>query len=365
MPLTSLFYENLRLVNKPFFKSYTRSYNATLKSGWYILGKNVERFEKAFADYLGLPHCVGVGNGLDALTLALVSFNFPSGSEVIVPANTYTATILSIIRCGCKPVLVEPDICTYNIDPRLIEEAITKKTVAIMPVHLYGKVSDMDRILSIAKKRGLKIIEDCAQSHGSKYRGKKAGTFGDFGCFSFYPTKNLGALGDAGAVTTFREDNALTIKKLRNYGSVVKYYNDLVGFNSRLDEIQAGFLCIKLKKLDHINAHKRKLAKVYLNNLKSDFTLPKVNADYYDTYHIFAIRHPKRDRLKEYLLEKGIKTEIHYPVAPHKQQALKDIFGKKDFPVSNEIHNTILSLPVSYAHTENDVFRVVEVLNRF
>lgn len=358
-------YENLGKLNQSFFKEYQESFKKTLENGWYILGNNVAQFEKEFADYCGSKFSVGVASGLDAITLALRAFNFPANSEIITPSNTYIATILSILQNNFKPILVEPDIATYNIDPKKIEEKITKNTKAIVIVHLYGKCCQMDEILAICKKYNLKLIEDTAQAHGARYKNKAAGSFGDFGAFSFYPTKNLGALGDAGAVNTDDEELKNRIKKLRNYGSEKKYYNELIGYNSRLDEMQAGFLSIKLKKLDQINQHKNKLAKIYLNNLKDDFIKPVVHPDYYDVYHIFNIRHKERDELREYLLNNNIKTEVHYPVAPHKQKALEGIFAGQSFPVSEEIHNTTLSLPVSYFHNEDNVCRVVEVMNKF
>ncbi len=358
-------YENLGNVNKPFFDEYISSFKKTLESGWYILGDNVKKFEEAFAKYIGSKNCIGVASGLDALILSLKAFDFESNSEVIVPSNTYIATILSIIHCGLKPVLVEPDLRTYNIDPEKIEGKISPKTKAIMIVHLYGKACEMDPILEITKRYNLKLIEDCAQSHGAKYKGKITGTFGDFGAFSFYPTKNLGALGDAGALTTDDENLALKIRRLRNYGSYVKYYNEVVGYNSRLDEVQAGFLSVKLKKLDEINLHKRKLARLYLDNLKDDFIKPNVDKDSFDVYHIFNIRHEKRDSLKEYLLKNGIKTDVHYPVPPHKQKAMEEIITEQYFPISEEIHRTTLSLPISYSHSEDDIIKVIEVMNKF
>ena len=357
-------YENLYKSNLVFFEEFKKSFDETLNSGWFILGKNVERFEKDFAAYHNAEHCFGVASGLDALLLSLKAFDFEKGSEVIVPSDTYIATILSILLAGLKPVLVEPDITTYNIDPKKIEESINSKTKAIMIVHLYGKSCAMDEIITLCKKYNLKLIEDCAQSHGAKYKDKLTGTFGEFGAFSFYPTKNLGALGDAGAITTNDESLAKKIKRLRNYGSDVKYYNEVVGYNSRLDEIQAGFLRIKLKRLDEINEHKRKLANIYLDNLKSDFIKPVVDKDYFDVYHIFSVRHSKRDKLREYLLKNEIKTDIHYPVAPHKQTAMKNII-KGNFPISEEIHNTTLSLPCSFGHTVDEIYKVVEVMNKF
>ncbi len=358
-------YENLAMLNAPFFDEYTKSFDKVLKSGWYILGNSVKQFEAEFAAYNKSAHCIGLASGLDAITLSIGAFGFEKGSEIIVPSNTYIATILSVMQNGMKPVLVEPAIDTYNIDPKKIEEAITPKTKAIVVVHLYGKSCDMDAITAICKKHNLKLIEDCAQSHGATFKGKHTGTFGEFGAFSFYPTKNLGALGDAGAVVCNDANLDKIIRRLRNYGSDVKYYNEVVGYNSRLDEVQAAFLSVKLKKLDEINTHKRKLAAIYLNDLKSDFIKPKVDTDYFDVYHIFNIRHEKRDELKEYLLKNEIKTEVHYPVSPSKQNALKGMLDKYEFPISEKIHQTTLSLPISYFHTETDVNRVVEVMNKF
>ncbi len=357
-------YENLFKANKPFIEEYKSKFADTLNSGWFILGKNVEQFEKEFADYHDAKHCIGLASGLDALILSLIAFDFEKGNEVIVPSNTYIATILAILHAGMKPVLVEPDIRTYNIDPEMIEEKITSKTKAIMIVHLYGKSCEMDKINSICKKYNLNLIEDCAQSHGAMFNGKLTGTFGEFGAFSFYPTKNLGALGDAGAVLTNDDQLANTINRLRNYGSDVKYYNELVGFNSRLDEVQAGFLSIKLKRLNEINSHKRNLAGVYHQNLKDDFIKPVVDEKYFDVYHIYNIRHPKRDKLREYLLKNEIKTDIHYPVPPHKQNAMKGIL-EGNYPISEEIHKTTLSLPISFGTTKEEVEKVVEVMNRF
>ena len=315
-------YESLARLNAPFFEEYSKNFDKVLKSGWYILGTSVKQFEEEFAAYNKAAHCIGLASGLDAITLSIGAFNFEKGSEIIVPSNTYIATILSVMQNNMKPVLVEPDIHTYNIDPAKIEAAITSKTKAIVVVHLYGKACDMDPIKALCKKYNLKLIEDCAQSHGATYKGQFTGTFGEFGAFSFYPTKNLGALGDAGAVVCNDATLDKIIRRLRNYGSDVKYYNEVVGYNSRLDEVQAAFLSVKLKRLDEINSHKRSLAALYLKGLKSDFIKPVVHADYFDVYHIFNIRHEKRDALKEYLLKNDIKTEIHYPVSPSKQKSL-------------------------------------------
>lgn len=358
-------YENLKKANQIFFEDYKKVFNETLESGWYILGDKVKAFEKEFATYCQAKHCFGVANGLDALILSICAFDFEKGSEIIVPSNTYIASILSVLHNGLKPVLVEPDIYTYNIDPKKIEEKITAKTKAILVVHLYGKMCEMDSIMNIARKHNLKVIEDCAQSHGAKYKNTKAGNFGDINGFSFYPTKNLGALSDAGGVTTNSDEHAGKIKSLRNYGSKVKYYNDEVGYNSRLSEIQAAFLSVKLKKLDAINEHKRMLASIYQKELKSDFIKPVTHENYYDVFHIYTVRHSKRDKLKEHLLKNEIKTEIHYPVAPNKQKAMVGVLDKQVTPIAEEIHNTTLSLPISFSHTKEDIYKVVEVMNKF
>ena len=358
-------YENIGRLNQPFNEAFELAFKEVIDSGWYILGNKVKQFENEFAAYCQTKHCIGVANGLDAIILALRSYDFQPGDEVIVPSNTYIATILAIVHNGLKPILVEPDLNTYNIDPIKIEEKITPRTKAILVVHLYGKLCEMPEIMSIAQRHNLKVVEDCAQSHGAHHKGKKAGNWGHFGAFSFYPTKNLGAIGDGGAVTTNDPELALKISTLRNYGSQKKYYNEVVGYNSRLDEIQAAFLSIKLQALDQINNHKRKLADIYLNTLNEDFVLPVVHPDYFDVYHIFNVRHPKRDELRQHLLENDIKTEIHYPVAPVDQEAMRGILDGQETPIAQLIHATTLSLPISFYHTEADVVRVVEVMNNF
>jgi dTDP-4-amino-4,6-dideoxygalactose transaminase len=358
-------YENLQKLNQAFVAQYRDKFEAVLTSGWFILGQQVKCFEDDFACYCGTNHCVGVANGLDALILSLKAFDFKPGGEVIVPSNTYIATILSILNCGLKPILVEPDISTYNIDTKRIEESITKNTVAIMVVHLYGKCCEMDVICSIAKKYHLKLVEDCAQAHGAMFKDRRAGSFGDFSAFSFYPTKNLGALGDGGSLNTSSDELAILARKLRNYGSQKKYYNDIIGVNSRLDELQAAFLSVKLNYLDDINTHKRELAASYQANLKDDFIKPQFHKDYFDVFHIYNVRHPKRDELKTFLLKNNVGTEIHYPMAPHKQGAMQGVIDSANFPISEEIHATTLSLPISFSHTEDDISRVIEIMNRF
>ncbi|OGI07759.1 MAG: aminotransferase [Candidatus Margulisbacteria bacterium GWF2_35_9] len=358
-------YENLRKSNQLFFEQYNDSFSEVLDSGWYILGSKVKKFEEEFASYNGASYCVGVASGLDALILSLKVLDIESGGEVIVPSNTYIATILAIIHAGLIPVLVEPDISTYNIDPEKIRRKITDKTKAILVVHLYGKPCDMNSISKIAEKYNLKIVEDCAQAHGAKVIDKNVGTIGDLGAFSFYPTKNLGCLGDGGAILTNNLILYEKLMKLRNYGSSIKYHNDYIGYNSRLDELQAAFLSTKLRYLDRINQHKRTLAAIYHQNLNDHIIKPDIVDDLLDVYHIYPIRHPKRNKLKEYLLNHNIKTEIHYPIAPHKQKAFSLYFKNETFPVSEEIHDTILSLPISFSTTADEVAKVCEVINQF
>jgi dTDP-4-amino-4,6-dideoxygalactose transaminase len=360
-------YENLKRLNAPFVNKFHEKFSKVLDKGHYILGDELEAFEKEFAAYHSFPFCIGVSNGLDALVMSLRACNLPEGSEVLVPSNTYIASILAILNCRLTPVLVEPDIATYNIDPAKIEEAITPKTKVIMVVHLYGKCCDMGPIMQLKEKYNLVVIEDCAQSHGATYKNKLSGTFGEFGAFSFYPTKNLGALGDAGAVIVQNESYKNTLAQLRNYGSERKYYNDIIGYNCRLDEMQAAFLSVKLAYLDEMNTHRNKMARMYFDNLEpGKFILPDQNADHYDVFHIFNIRHKKRDELQEYLTKKGVGTVIHYPVPPHQQKALTGVTGvKASYPIAEEIHQTTLSVPCSFCHTEDEIVQVIEALNKF
>jgi dTDP-4-amino-4,6-dideoxygalactose transaminase len=364
-------YENLHKLNKPFMDAYKTSFTEVLDRGWFILGKNVEAFEKAFAAYLDVPYFIGCASGLDALEIPLKCYDLPEKSEVIVPSNTYIATINAVINCGHIPVFVEPDMETYNIDADKIEEKITPKTRAIMLVHLYGRPCEMDKISELCEKYSLKLIEDCAQSHGATFRNKQTGTFG-VGAFSFYPTKNLGALGDAGGIATYDEVLYKKMKAWCNYGSNVKYQNEYIGDNSRLDEIQAGFLLEKLRGLDAINTRKREIAKLYKKGLKKEFILPKDDNQTYNVYHIFPIRHKKRDQLRGYLLENGIKTEVHYPIAPCDQKSIREWADRNnitlqpnDFLLSREIHATELSLPCSTIHSDDDIQYVIDVMNRF
>ena len=358
-------YESLKNVNAPFEAEYQEVFKAFLESGWYILGNQVKVFEQEFATYCETKHCIGVASGLDAIVLPLVAFDFPKGSEVLVPSNTYIASILGIINAGYVPVLVEPNIITYNLDPTKIKSAITTKTKAILVVHLYGKMCDMSAITVIAEEYNLKIVEDCAQAHGSMHQNKKAGNWSDAGAFSFYPTKNLGCLGDGGAITTNDDELADKLLYFRNYGSKVKYHNEYTGFNSRLDELQAAFLRKKLVRLDEINNHKRLLANIYQQNLDDSYIKPSLQEENYDVFHIYNIRTTKRDALKQYLFDNGVKTEIHYPIAPHEQNGYKHLFGNEQFAISSEIHRTTLSLPISYSHTTEEIEYVIEKLNRF
>jgi dTDP-4-amino-4,6-dideoxygalactose transaminase len=358
-------YENLAKSNALFFEELTEAFDSVLRRGRYVLGENVEIFERAFAEYLGCRESVGVGCGFDAIRLALETLALPKDSEVILPSNAYMATILAAVHASLRPVLVEPDMRTYNIDPSKIEEKITPNTSVILVVHLYGKCCNMDPIRQLCMRYGLKLVEDCAQAHGASYKGKRAGTFGDTAAFSFYPTKNLGAFGDAGAVVTDKPELAQRVRWLRNYGSDRKNYYEFRGFNSRLDEIQASLLRIKLAHLDRINEHKRNLARIYLDGLKGDFVKPVVEESYADVFHIFAIRHERRDRLREYLQENGIHTEIHYPIPAYRQENLKEMLSGGSYPISDEIHDTVVSLPIAFFHTPEQVSEVVEVMNRF
>ena len=320
-----------------------------MESGWYILGQEVEAFEHEFAAYCGAKHCVSVGNGLDALILILRSYEIGPDSEVIVPANTYIATWLAVSYAGAMPVPVEPDLQTYNLDPGRVEDAITARTRAIIPVHLYGQPAAMEAIREIALRHGLKVIEDAAQAHGSLYGGKRAGTFGDAAAFSFYPTKNLGAFGDAGAVVTNDDGISDRVRVLRNYGSRARYYNEVKGVNSRLDPIQASFLRVKLQHLDEWNARRRKVAREYLDALDGspDLILPSVAPGAESAWHLFVLRHRRRDKLQKHLNESGIGTLVHYPVPPHLSGAYANGSWKPgDFPLTEELAGTVLSLPI-------------------
>jgi dTDP-4-amino-4,6-dideoxygalactose transaminase len=333
-----------------------------LESGQYILGGEVSLFEEDFAKYCGVEYCIGVGNGLEALHLALVAIGIGPGDEVIVPSNTYIATWLAVSQCGAIPIPVEPDPATLNIDPSAIASAITERTKAILPVHLYGQPADLDPILSLAKKYNLKVLEDGAQAHGAIYKGVRIGGHGDAVAWSFYPGKNLGAMGDAGAVTTNDSQIYDRIKKLRNYGSTVKYSNDLRGFNSRLDPLQAAVLRTKLKYLDSWNDRRTRIAESYTHGLEDlQVGLPEMLAYVKSAWHLFTIRTPRREYLQKKLSEDGIDTLIHYPIPPHLQNAYKDLgYHKKSFPISEMIHNQTLSLPLYPQMTEAQVGYVID-----
>ena len=325
-----------------------QAFERVLDSGWYILGNEVTQFEREFGEYCQAEYCIGTGNGLDALHIILRAYGIGAGDEVIVPANTYIATWLAASYAGATPIPVEPDERTYNIDPALIEKAISPRTKAIIAVHLYGQPADMDAINAIAKKYHLKVIEDAAQAHGARYKGKRVGTLGDAAGFSFYPGKNLGALGDGGAVTTNDPALADKVRMLCNYGSRKKYHNDVKGFNSRLDELQAAFLREKLKKLDEWNGRRTKIAGEYLNELEnSSLVLPHITAWSEPVWHLFVVRNTQRDELQERLSESGIGTMVHYPIPPHLQGAYAELgYRAGDFPITEEIHREALSLPM-------------------
>jgi len=325
------------------------SYRRVMASGWYILGEEVEAFEQEFAAYCGARFCVGVGNGLDALHLILRAYGIGQGDEVIVPSNTYIATWLAVSYAGAKPVPVEPDRCTYNLDPERVEAAITPRTRVILPVDLYGLSADMDPLMTLADKYSLKVVEDAAQAQGLLYKGRKTGNLGHSAGFSFYPGKNLGAQGDAGAIVTNDEILAKQVRSLRNYGSTVKYYNDVKGYNSRLDEMQAAFLRVKLRHLDEWNKRRSRIAEIYLSSLADlpDLTVPCLPDWASSIWHIFPILHPRRDDLQKYLKSKGVNTLIHYPVPPHLSEAYADLdMPKGTFPIAEAIASSELSLPM-------------------
>lgn len=364
---------SLKDINKQYRKKLIEACTRVIDSGWYIDGQELEKFEQNFATYCGTKYTIGVANGLDALILTLRAWKelgkLKDGDEIIVPANTYIASILAISANQLIPILVEPNSKTFNIDSQNIKNAITKKTKAILAVHLYGQLADMPSILEIAQKENLLVLEDSAQAHGAELYGKKAGSWGHASGFSFYPGKNLGALGDAGAITTNDSELAMTLTALRNYGSQQKYINHFQGVNSRLDEIQAAILNIKLDHLDQEISHRRKIAQMYLQGIKHPLIeLPRVDIDA-QTYtshvwHLFVIQIKERDRLQKYLLQHDIQTLIHYPIPPHQQHAYKE-WNNLNYPVTEKIHQTVLSLPISPIHTKEQIHKVIEVINAF
>ena len=342
-----------------------------IDSGRFILGERVKNFEGEFARYCGVGHAIGTANGLDALTLIFRAYMemglMEEGDEVLVPSNTYIASILSVTENNLRPVLIEPDIGSYNIDAKLIEDSITERTKAVMIVHLYGQVAYCNEIGEIARKHGLKVVEDCAQAQGAALGGTKTGNFGDASGFSFYPSKNLGGLGDGGAVTTNDDELANTITALRNYGSQVKYENLYKGINSRLDEIQAAFLSVKLRHLDSGNRRRSEIADFYLDNVENEkLVLPeRFHKDKSShVYHLFVVRTQDRNNLREYLLEQGVGTDVHYPIAPHHQKAFSEM-NDQSYPISEELHRSVLSIPSGLHLSDEDVELIAKAMNRY
>lgn len=358
---------SFRPMEKELDADLRAAFERVYTNSWYIEGKEDAAFEKAFAEYCGRSSCVGVGNGLDALTLSLKALEIGPGDEVIVPSNTYIATVLAVVYAGATPVLVEPVLESYNIDPARIEEKITDKTKAIMPVHLYGQAADMDPILEIAARHHLYVVEDCAQAHGATYKGRKVGTFGQAAGFSFYPGKNLGALGDAGAVVTDDPQLAARVRALGNYGSDYKYHHIYQGCNSRLDEMQAAFLAAKLPHLERMNEERRRIAKRYLEKISNPrVILPTVMPGNEHVWHIFAVRCAQRDELAAFLEEKGVHTNRHYPIAIHQQECCRDLgLEKGSLPIAEEISATQLSLPMYYGMTQEQIDYVIQCINAF
>jgi dTDP-4-amino-4,6-dideoxygalactose transaminase len=356
---------DLKRINEPHQVAIQQAIERVIQSGWYILGGEVDAFEHQFAQYCQSDYGIGVANGLDALTLVLKAWNFPAGSDVIVASNAYIASVLSITHAGLNPVLVEPDPQTYLLDPNRIEAAITERTKAIMAVHLYGRCCEMGSINRIAQRYNLKVLEDAAQAHGALYSSGRAGNLGDAAAWSFYPSKNLGALGDAGAITTNDETLATQLRALRNYGSSQKYVNDYQGYNSRLDELQAAILSAKLPFLDQENNRRREIARYYLTRLKNPaVTLPPANQIDRDVWHLFVIRHPRRDALRTYLHNRGIGSDIHYPTPPYRQRAYPEL-AQLFFPIADTLHGEVMSLPLNPILTDDEVAYIVDVINKF
>lgn len=349
-----------------FKEEYDKAVLEVLESGWYILGKKVEQFEHEFAEYIGTDFCVGLNSGLDALSLAVKALGIGVGDEVLVPANTYIASVLGITLNKATPVFVEPDLY-YNMDPELLESAVTAKTKAVLCVHLYGQACRMDTIAAFCRKHGLKLIEDCAQSHGAMFQGKQTGSYGDVGCFSFYPTKNMGAFGDAGAIVTDNQKVAETIRTLRNYGSKIKYYNELEGQNSRLDEMQAALLIIKLRHLEELTQERKKIGERYhLGIQNSAVQKPLIAPGATHVYHQYVIRCKERNKLQAYLKNEGIQTQIHYPIPPHLAECYGHLgYEEGSFPIAERNAKEILSLPLYSGMRAEEIEYVIEILNRF
>ncbi len=363
---------DLKKINESFKKDFELLFNDIVESGWYINGIHKKNFEEEFASFIGAKFCIGVANGLDALSIILKALiekgELQEGDEIIVPANTYIATLLSITQTNLKPLLVEPDEETYNLCPKKIIQAISPKTRAIMPVHLYGQMADMPQILEIAKKYDFHVIEDSAQAHGSSLFGKKAGNWGTASAFSFYPGKNLGAMGDAGAITTNDSDLADIARHISNYGSEKKYLNKYKGVNSRLDEIQAAILSVKLKRLDEDNLRRKEIANRYINEIKNvKIQLPAINKQLdsnHHVWHLFVVRTPDRELFQEFLASAGIETLIHYPVPPHKQKAFNEL-KNIPLPLTEKIHEEVVSLPISPVLDDHEVSKIISVVNSY
>ncbi len=360
---------DLQKINLQYEAELKQAFDEVLKSGWYILGDRVRQFEREYAAYCGVRHCIGVANCLDGLTIIIRAYKelelFMDGDEIIVPANTYIATILAITANQMVPVLVEPDEKTYNIDPELIEQKLTSRTKAILAVNLYGEAADFQKINTLAERYHLKVIEDAAQSHGAFHHGKRSGSLGNVAGHSFYPAKNLGALGDGGAITTNDDKLAEILISLRNYGSQKKYENIYKGINSRLDEVQAAFLSIKLKYLDAENEKRRTIANRYLNGIKNKkISLPGVENFNIPVWHVFVVRTKDRNKFQEYLTKNGIQTVIHYPKAPHHQLAFKEL-AHLSLPITEQIHKEVISLPISPLMTMEEVDYVIEKVNGY
>ncbi len=373
MVSANLPFQDLRAGHEELLAELEEVYHRFIRSGWYVLGEEVKSFEEEYAAYCGVNHCVGVGNCLDAMHLVLRAWGIGPGDEVIVPSNTYIATWLAVSCAGARPVPVEPDPHTHNLDPGRIRGSLTARTRAVMPVHLYGQPADMDPILAIAEEHGLRVLEDAAQAQGALYKERRTGSLGHAAGHSFYPTKNLGALGDAGAVTTDDAELADKLQKLRNYGSEKRYYNEMRGFNSRLDELQAAFLRVKLRHLDEWNERRANIARLYLSHLStrdSLLTLPFVSPWTQSVWHLFVVRHPRRDDLKNHLEAKGIGTLIHYPVPPHLSGAYADSWAPKGsnlrcLPVAERLAAEVLSLPLGPHLTMEQVEAVISGVGSF
>lgn len=358
-------YLDLAALNAHFSADIEKRFASILNSGWYLQGTQNEIFAKNFADYCGVAHALGVGNGMDALRLIIKAYDFEPNDEIIVPANTFIASILAIVDNNCTPILVEPDPQTFNIDPARIEEAVTPRTKAIMVVHLYGQTAEMTPILDIARRYNLKVIEDAAQAHGAWYKTRRAGNLGDAAGFSFYPGKNLGCMGDGGAVTTNDENLFNKIRALANYGSDNKYHHIYKGLNSRLDEIQAAILDVKLTNLENENAQRRKISLAYRENITNErVVLPEVFDERRHVWYAFVVRCTERDRLMAYLQEKGVGALVHYPTPPHKQPAFRE-WNNQFFPITEKIHDEVLSIPCSSALSQLQIEKIIETLNAF